>query len=356
MNQTELRKLPKIEFHRHLDGSIRFETIKELAKHYSIDLGVQSDEELLKKTKIKKPMNNLEDVLNAFWTTQKVLCSYEAIKRITFENVEDAFGDGVRLLELRFAPVFMAYGKDLSFDEIMEGVLDGITLGMDTYDIQVGLIHILPRPIEPHKHAESTREFLRYKKSIYKNGDRLCGFDLADSETSTKPVDFVQFIEMARGAGVGITVHTGENTDSKYVKETITAYAPSRIGHGIKIIDDPKIMELVKEKNIHLELCPTSNWLTRSVDSLEHHPLPEFFQSGISLSINSDDPHLMGIDLINEYELANRYFNLTLEDFYNMNKDAVAHSFLDPDIKKYIEITCFIDSPHSWDGIYRKFP
>jgi adenosine deaminase len=336
-----LRKLPKIEFHRHLDGSIRFETIKDLAKHHHIDLGVRSDEELLQKTKIKEPMNNLEDVLNAFQTTQKVLCSYEAIKRITFENVEDAFFDGVKLIELRFAPVFIADGKNVGFDEIMEGVLEGITLGMNTYDIQVGLIHILPRPLNPHRHAESTREFLRYKKSAHKNADRLCGFDLADSETAANPVDFIPFIEMARGTGVGITAHTGENTNAKYVEETIAAYAPSRIGHGIKIIDDRGVMELVKEKNIHLELCPTSNWLARSVDSIDSHPLPGLYRAGVSLSINSDDPHLMDIDLTGEYELAARHFNLTADDFYDMNKKAIDHSFLDPDIKKYVRAAYF---------------
>ena len=337
MKQTDLRKMPKVEFHRHLDGSIRFETIKDLAKYHRLDLGVESDELLLQKTKVKEPMNNLEEVLEAFWTTQKVLCSYDAIKRITFENVEDAFHDGVKLLELRFAPVFMAHGKDLGFDEIFEGVIDGITRGMEAYDIQVGLIHILPRPLDTHKHETSTKEFLRYKKSIHKNADRLCGFDLADAETTAKPSDFIPFVEMVRGAGVGITVHTGENTDAYHVQKTISAYAPSRIGHGIKIIEDQQVMNLVKEKNIHLEICPTSNWLTRSVDSIENHPLPKLYQAGIPVSINSDDPHLMDIDLINEYELAARFFDLTLEDFFQMNKNAIAYSFLDPDVKKHTE-------------------
>ncbi len=94
---------------------------------------------------------------------------------------------------------------------------------------------------------------------------------------------------------------------------------------------------MVREKNIHLELCLTSNWLTRSVDSIENHPLPELYRAGISLSINSDDPHLMDIALINEYELAGRYFNLTLDDFYKMNKQTIAHSFLNHDIKEYVE-------------------
>jgi adenosine deaminase len=345
-----LRKMPKVEFHRHLDGSVRFETIKELAKHHRLELGVQSQEELLQKTKIKEPMNSLEDVLNAFWTTQKVLCSYEAIKRITFENVEDAFHDGVKLLELRFAPIFIAHGKNLAFDEIMEGVLAGITEGMNTYDIQVGLIHILPRPLEPHRHEESTRQFLHYKTSTHKNAHRLCGFDLADSETATKLVDFIPYVEMVRKAGVGITVHTGENTDAHYVQRAVAAYAPERIGHGIKIVDHDALMEAIKGKNIHLEICPTSNWLTRSVDTIENHPLRKLYKAGISLSINSDDPHLMDIDLITEYELARNYFNFTLYELYQMNKRAVTHSFLDTDIKKYIEKT-FFNAVYKRDGV-----
>jgi adenosine deaminase len=332
----KLRKLPKVELHRHLDGSVRFDTIKHIAKHHGIDLGIRSKTELWQKTKIIKPMKNLEDVLNAFWTTQKVLCSYDAIKRITYENVEDAFYDGVRLLELRFAPVFMALGKNLGYDEIFEGVLDGISLGMDRFDIQVGLIHIIPRPLEPNKHEESTREFLRYKKSGHKNGDRLCGFDLADSETTTEPETFLPLVEMVREAGVGVTVHTGENTDAGYVRKTIEVFNPSRIGHGIRIIDDRDVMELVKEKNIHLEINLTSNWLTRSVESIENHPLPELYGAGIAVSINSDDPHLMDIDLVDEYKLAIRYFGFTLDDFFEINKAAIAHSFLNTDVKEHV--------------------
>ncbi|MCP5107248.1 MAG: adenosine deaminase [bacterium] len=334
MTHATLRKLPKVELHRHLDGSVRLETIKELAKYHNLDLGVQSEEELLRKTKIKEPMNNLEEVLDVFWTTQKVLCSYDAVKRVTFENVEDAFYDGVKLLELRFAPVFIAYGKRLGFDEIIEGVLDGITEGMASYGIQVGLIHIIPRPLEPGRHEESTREFLRYRKSIHTNGHRLCGFDLADSETEVKAADFIPLVEMVRKEGVGITVHTGENTDAQYVKRAVEAYNPARIGHGIKIIDDGDVMELINEKRIHLELNPTSNWLTRSVATIEAHPLPEFYREGIPISINSDDPHMMDIDLVNEYELAERYFKLGAVDFFDINKNAVGYSFLDDDIKR----------------------
>lgn len=333
--------MPKVELHRHIEGGVRFETITDMAKHHKLDLEVRSEAELLQKTKVKEPMNNLEEVLDAFWTTQKTLCSYEAIKRITFENVEDAFHDGVKLLELRFAPVFIAHGKDLGFDEIFEGVLDGISAGMDKYDLQVGLIHIIPRPLEPEKHETSNREFLRYRHSLHKNAHRLCGFDLADSETVTDPKNFAPLVEAAREAGVGITVHTGENTDAAHARRAIETYSPQRIGHGIRIIDDPEVMEMVRERNIHLEICPTSNWLTRSVASIESHPLPDLHRAGVSVSINSDDPQLMDIDLVNEYEIAQTFYGMTVEEFYKINRAALAHSFLDRDIRKFTETAHF---------------
>lgn len=335
MKESILRKMPKVELHRHIEGSVRLDTIKDLARYHEIDLGIGSDEELAAKTKITEPMKDLESVLDVFWTTQKVFCRYEAIKRITYENVEDAYHDGVRLLELRFAPVFMAHGKELAFDEIYEGVLDGITKGMDAHDIQVGLIHILPRPLEPEKHEESLKEFLRYRRSRHVNSNRLCGFDLADSESDTDTADFVPLVIAARRGGLGITIHTGENTDAQFVRKTITTYAPERIGHGIKCINDRDVLNLVKVNNIHLEICPTSNWLTRSVPSMEQHPLPTLYKEGVSLSINSDDPHLMDIDLVDEYERTVNYYRLSEEDLIKINKDALAHSFLEEDIKAF---------------------
>ncbi|MCP5049465.1 MAG: adenosine deaminase [bacterium] len=343
MNLNELRKLPKVELHRHLEGSVRFDTIRELARRHQLDLGVESDDELGRKTQITTPMNSLEEVLDVFRTTQKVLCSYEALKRVTFENVEDAFNDGVKLLELRFAPVFIAHRKEIAFDEIMEGILDGMSIGMEKYPIQVGLIHILPRGLDMDKHPSSTKEFLRYRKSRHQNAYRLCGFDLADSETETPPSEYIPFINMAREAGAGITIHSGENTNALSVRETIHSYEPSRIGHGIKSNEDPDVVELLKEKDIHLEVCPTSNWLTRSVESIETHPLPQLYRAGVSLSINSDDPHLMAIDLVNEYQIAHRVFGLTGDELYGINKQALHRSFLDPEAKKKIAGAYFND-------------
>ncbi len=337
LNANELRKMPKVELHRHLEGSVRFDTITELARYHHLDLGVKSQDELYKKTKVTEPMKNLEEVLAAFETTRQVFCNYESIKRITFENVEDAFRDGVKLLELRFAPVFIAYQRKIAFDEIIEGVIDGIVQGMEQYPVQVGVIHILPRGLDMFRHQDSLDEFLRYRRGPHRGAQWLCGFDLAAAETTTAISEYIPLVESARQAGLGVTVHTGENTDALHVRETIAAYAPQRIGHGIKSSEDPDTLLLLKERNIHLELCPTSNWLTGSVKSLETHPLPELYRAGVSISINSDDPHLMNIDLVDEYVIAHTIFHLTGEQLYQINKQALCHSFLEPDVIRFVE-------------------
>ena len=341
LNRNAIRALPKCELHRHLDGSVRLETIAELAAHHNLDLGC-SDAELAERATIGEPMNNLQEVLQSFSITQKVLCSYDAIKRVAFVNVEDAFRDGVKLLELRFAPPFISAGKnDLGNDEIIEAVLDGIDQGMEKYSIQVGLIGIIPRPFDYSVNHRATEDLIRYARGGYKHAERICGFDLADDELKIAHEEFVTLINRAASAGLGITVHTGENTDARCVKKSMDLYKPRRIGHGIQAMGDDSLLNRMRDEGIMLELCPTSNWLTHSVSSIEEHPLPLFYRRGIPLSINSDDPRLMNIDLVHEYEICARYYGLGSDDFKKINREAVSHSFLSNDIRKEVLKTCF---------------
>ena len=326
-------KLPKVELHRHLDGSIRFQTILDLAKSHKIDLGFSSYAELGKKLVIKKPLTSLQQVLDCFWTTQKVLASYEAIKRVTFENIEDAHREGIKLIDLRFAPTFIQKNKTLGFDEIIEGVIDGVTQGLNKYDLQVGLIHIMPRGLDVKTNLISTDEILRYKKSRHKNADRLLGIDLADSETEESFTDYKTIIQNAHSQGLGVTIHSGEDTSAEHVRRTLETFHPSRIGHGIQIAKDPEVMKLVKENDVLLEVCPTSNWLTNCVKSLDKHPLKYLYDQGVKVSLNSDDPHLMNISLLNEYHVAEKTLGLKLPHFIQMNKWALEKSFLNDEIK-----------------------
>ncbi len=327
-----LLNLPKVELHRHLDGSVRFSTIMDLAKIHNIDLGTKSPDDLYKKVTVTRPMTSLEAVLDSFWTTQKVLCSYEAIKRVSFENVEDCFREGSKLVELRFAPVFIQKNKSIGFDEIIEGVIDGITQGMEKYQIQIGLIHIMPRSLDLQKNLSATDDILRYRKSHHKNADRLVGIDLADLETEESFSDYRDSVLKAQKEGLGVTVHSGEDSSADHVRRSLEVFNAERIGHGVQIINDEAVMKLVKERDVALEVCPTSNWLTNIVPTVEEHPLKKLFDKGVKVTLNSDDPHLMGIDLPHEYEVARR-LGFKDSEIMTMNRWALEKSFLPKDIK-----------------------
>lgn len=330
--------MPKVELHRHLDGSIRQETIIDLAKRHKLDIDITDASSLKKRSTVTEPLQDLAAVLEAFDIIQKVSCSYEAIKRIAFENVEDAFYDGIKLIELRFSPVFIALEKDLNNDEIIEGVLDGIAEGMDKYNIQVGIIHIVSRTLDYEVSKQGAIDVINYaKKGVHRMADRIVGFDLADRENTTKPADFKALVELSRDAGMGITVHSGEDTDASGVEETLEVLNPDRIGHGVNAWHDRDVVEMLKERDVLLELCPTSNWLTQCVPVLAKHPLPDFYRAGVKVCINSDDPQLMDIDLTHEYEIARDLFNIKNEDFRKMSLFALEKSFLPREITDLVK-------------------
>jgi adenosine deaminase len=323
-----LRKLPKVELHRHLDGSVRIATIWEIAREQGLDLGVPSLEALQEKAVLRSPRGSLQDVLACFATQQAALCSFDAISRVTRENIEDAWRDGVRLLELRFAPAFIARGKSITNDEIIAAVLDGMRAGMAAWPVEVGLIGILPRGYPQEAHVAATRDLIRWRESGVPGAWRICGFDLADSEAGFDPASLSPFVDMARDAGLGITVHTGENTDAAHVARSLDAYRPTRIGHGIRCIEDPGLMRRLTDEDVLLEVSPTSNWITSAVPSLAAHPLPDLFRAGVPVCVNSDDPNLFGIDLVNEYEVCVREMGLGENELRAMNVSALRHSFL----------------------------
>ena len=271
-------------------------------------------------------------MLDCFATQQAALCSFEAISRVTAENIEDAWRDGVRLLELRFAPAFIAQGKRLTNDDIIAAVLDGMLKGMAAWPIEVGLIGILPRAYPVDVNAAATRDLIRWRRSGAPGAERICGFDLADREGGLRPRPLAPLVDEAREAGLGITIHTGENTDAAHVARALDVYRPSRIGHGIRSIEDPELMRRLADKDVLLEVSPTSNWITSAVPSLAAHPLPALYRAGVPVCVNSDDPNLFGIDLVNEYEVCVRELGLGEKELREMNRCALRHSFLSREI------------------------
>lgn len=325
----DLRTFPKVELHRHLEGALRFSTLIELAKK----AGMEAPSEPLRQRDfflVESPMRDLATVLNKFSATQSLLSSKEVLKRITYEAIEDAYLEGINLLELRYAPTFIQKNHEhLSFEDIHSAILEGIKAAKK-FPIGVGLICIFQRTL-PLSTSQKVLDFAIETK------DTWVGVDLADDEDSFPAKNFIPLFEKAKKHGFKITIHAGETNSPHSPQNVIDAIEllhADRIGHGLQIIKNPKALDLVIKKQIPLELCPTSNWLTNAVPTLQAHPIRKLMEKGVRVTINSDDPGIFGIDLTNEYALLEKDYGFTEGDFRTVNKTALEASFLSSATKK----------------------
>ena len=329
--QMDLKELPKTELHRHLELSLRHSTIKELAPNIGIE--VPNQESFAKHFLITDPMKDLGSVLNKFLDTQKLLSSEEIIERISFEACEDAYKlEGIRLLELRYAPTFLVMGHDLTFEQAHQAVVRGVQRAEKTYPIVVGLMCIIQRTL-PVAEAEAVTQF------AIDNKDTFIGLDLADNEVGFDSKPFSPFFLRAKEAGMGISVHSGESNVPKaprYVRDAIDYLGAERIGHGVQIYKDPEMIKYVIEKDVCLELCPTSNWLTSAVPTIKDHPFKILLDAGVPLCLCSDDPGIFNIDLVHQYKLMQSELGITIDEFKKCNQTAFRKSFISDEKKQRV--------------------
>lgn len=326
--RTRLQSIPKVELHRHLDCSMRLETMIEISKDLKMPLP-QDLEGIKDLFLVRAPMLDLDSVLRKFLNAQAVLHSEEVLTRLTFEAIEDAVNEGIKILELRFAPSFIIEGHpNLTFEKVLDAIKKGAALAQHL-PIAVGFICIIQRTL-PISVANQIVDL------TIENKDFFVGLDLADNEVGFDPLLFQDCFWRAREAGIKITVHAGEALipqASLNVKNAIEILGAQRIGHGLQIATDPFVTQLVKKQAIPLELCLTSNWLTQAIPEISAHPIKKLMESDVPVTINSDDPGIFGIDLVHEYELLETIYGFTETEFQRCNDIAAQASFL-PLLKK----------------------
>ena len=317
LSGSQIRALPKVDLHRHLDCSMRWSTLCELAGKNP----APRREDYL----ITEPMFNLETVLRKFLTSQKLLSSPEILTRLAYEACEDAYNDGVLILELRYAPTFVADGHpELNFEKIHQAFLKGIALAQKKWPIAVGLIGIVQRT-KPIQEAASVIDF------IIENKKTFIAVDLADNEENFNPKPYAPLFNKAKSHGLHVTIHSGETTQKQsasWVKDSVDLLGAERIGHGIQIINDLEITNWIRNKKIPLEICPWSNYLTQAFPKLEDHPLRKLWNSGVLITLGSDDPGIFDSRLSDDYEIAQRVHKFTSVEFFRANDIATTASFI----------------------------
>ncbi|MGI8704118.1 MAG: adenosine deaminase [Candidatus Limnocylindrales bacterium] len=323
-----LERMPKAELHLHLDGSLRPETALELARAR----GLASDLDLVgMRSRLTAPARRADQagLLRAFDLPIEILQDGEALARTTAELVEDVASDGTVYAEIRWAPALHTRGG-LSLRDGIQAVLDGVRAGVasaaeDGRDVAVGLIAVAMRSHDPALNADVASQAARVR------GDGLAGFDLAGPEAAhPDPLTHRRAFEMARGGGLGITVHAGEWGGAGQVRRALSV-GPTRIAHGAPAADDPSLVAELIARGVTLDLCPTSNLQAGLVGRLEDHPLPRLVRAGVPATLSTDDRTVSDLTLVREYERAVSVLGLTLSELWRVNRHALEVAFLQDD-------------------------
>jgi adenosine deaminase len=284
---VDLKALPKVELHRHLEGSIRFETFAELARETGLKLPRR---ELRRRTSMKGEDPGFLRFLSKFELYRGLYPSREWIERVAFEAVEDAKKDGVVYLELRFSPTH--FGRRLGARG--EDVAAWVARGARKAGIAVRFIATYGRDFGVRGNEPTTR--------AVRGTDVFSGLDLAGNEAvSAQP-----FVPLFKKLGLPVTIHAGEAGGAANVRQAIEKFGALRIGHGVRAFDDADVIRLARRKKVHFELCPTSNIQTGTAPDWDRHPAWDAWDLGLDCSLNTDDPSISGIRLQDEYERARR--------------------------------------------------
>lgn len=313
--------IPLIDLHRHLEGCVRLETMLDLASQHGLKLPGYTIESLAPHVVLGGPQADLLGFLSRLNWMIFVLADADACRRIAYESVQDAAREGIAYLELRFSPLFMARPHSLVPEEVVAAVIDGAKAGERDTGVMTRLIGIMSRTYGPEACQRELDALLAHRHE-------LRALDLAGDEARWPGDIFRDHFRQGRDAGWQITVHAGEAGGAENVRYAIEQLGATRIGHGIRAIDDPSVLELIQTRGVGLEINLTSNLQTNTVQRLEHHPLAEFLRNDILASINTDDPIISGIDLRSEFEQAATAAGLDANLTALAQENAIATAFL----------------------------
>jgi len=289
------RALPKVELHRHLEGSLRLDTMLDVARQHGITIPA----DVLRLSNLVQVQEEdkftFQNFLAKFNTLRLFYRSPDVIHRITREAVEDAAKDNVKYMELRFTPVALSRAERFPLQDVIDWVMTSAKDAARKYDVVVRLITSVNR----HESTDLAEQVAWISAEYIKDG--IVGLDLAGNEAEFPSQPFYGLFKEAKQAGLHVTIHAGEWGPASNVREAIDELGAERIGHGVRVLEDQSIVDMARERGITFEVCVTSNYQSGVVKSLDTHPLMNMLDAGINVTINTDDPSISRITLSNEY-------------------------------------------------------
>ncbi len=326
--RAQLHALPKVDLHRHLEGSLRLQTLAEIAQEHGIDLPSYDIEYLRRFATVTGEEPDFHLFLEKFAFLRRFYPTPAAVERVAYEAVADAAADNVKYLELRFNPVALSRQQHFPLDQVVDWVCASVAQAQRDYDIETALILQIDRSgsVEMGDRIADI--------AIAKQSQGIVGLDLAGDEVGYPAHRFADVFQKAREAGLGVTVHAGEAGGAENVREAIELLGASRIGHGVRSIENSDVVQLVRQRGVTLEVCPTSNLQTAVVRRFWQHPLPDLLALNLRVTINTDDPSVSDTTLTDEYMTAMLAMGVTLEQIKHTIMTGIAGAFQPPEVRK----------------------
>lgn len=321
-----LIKAPKVELHCHLDGSLPLDVVRKLADDRGIAIP-KSDEELKNLLQVHPDCTSLKEYLEKFDLPGRCLQDGEALEYAAYELVRRAAAEGVIYMEVRFAPLKHVEGS-LNADQAVEHVVAGLLRGGRDFNVYAAAILCGMR----HECAEDNKVLVGLAKKY--QGCGVCGVDIAGNEADFPPNVQAGFLREAVRAGIALTVHAGECGSEENIRDAIELGA-ARIGHGIAM-KSPDLMQLIKDRGIGIEMCPTSNFQTKAVDCAADYPFIPFYAAGLPISINTDNRTVSGTTITAEFDFLMKQYGIKKADVQKLTENAAKMAFAPEQIKEQL--------------------
>jgi adenosine deaminase len=314
-------RLPKTDLHVHLDGSLRIETILELAEEQGVKLPAETREGLLGAMNCGVRTGSLVEYLKAFDVTLRVLQTEDALVRVAYELCEDAAKENVRYMEIRYAPMLHTQ-KGLRLTTVVEAVLSGIARAREELGIHAKIIICGIRNISPESSLEMAKLAVAYKNR------GVVGFDLAGAEYDHPPKHHRDAFDLIRKNNINCTIHAGEAFGPESIAQAIHVCGAHRIGHGCRLWENGDLLAYVNDNRIPLECCPSSNVQTGAVPELARHPIKLYQDLGLRVTVNTDNRLVTDTTVSRELYLCHTQLGMSLNDVKHVILNGFKAAFL----------------------------
>lgn len=315
-----LRRLPKAELHCHLDGSLRPQTMLDLARELGKPMPAP-DAEALRRFMAVTDARHLEDYLVRFEITLSVMQTEAALERVAYELAEDAARDGVRYIEIRYAPI-LNVREGLTLEQAVEAPLRGLARAERDHGIVGRVIVTALRHLAPGVSRELAELAVAYRHR------GVVGFDLAGGESGHPARAHAEAFAFARCHDLACTCHAGEGDGAESVREAVHVCGAHRLGHATRLIEDISLTDYCNDRRIPLEICLTSNVQTRVASSYAAHPFREYFDRGLNVVLNTDNRLMSDVTLTDEYVHASRDLGFTFDELARVALNGFESCFL----------------------------